>query len=116
MPATATVLYATKPSAHFDMSYYLHTHMPLVASSWGQYGLKSYTVTDFRNPSSSSASASEEAQPPFLVQCVLFFDDVEGIKKAVESVQAKDVFGDVKKFTDIEPTFLMGTVSGEVTL
>ncbi len=106
----ASVIYPKDESSTFDMDYYLGTHMPLVAKNWGKYGLQKYHVVQFNpNPADSSA-------PAFSVKCDLTFKDADGLKKALSSAEAKDVFDDVPKFSNRGPSFVAGDVLSEVTV
>jgi uncharacterized protein (TIGR02118 family) len=104
MPVTATVLYPTNPNATFDISYYLSTHMPLVAEKWGPFGLQAWSVVNFTNEHDGS-------KPPYSVQATLVWDKAESIKTAIEE-EGEVVFGDVKNFSNEAPVFMVGEVVG----
>lgn len=80
--------------------YYLKTHMPLVASSWTQYGLKSWKVVKF------------DDDAPHSVQATLEWGSLDDFKKAATSESAAKVMGDVANFTDGQPTLGSGDVVG----
>jgi hypothetical protein len=48
MAAFIYVSYPAKEGATFDMDYYLNTHMKLVEKHWTQFGMKDWTVVQFR--------------------------------------------------------------------
>lgn len=96
--ATSTVLYPK--GTNFNMSYYLSTHMPLVASKWGPYGLQSWRVVQMG------------AEVQFCVQASLEWESVECMQKALQGPETQEVMGDVKNFADKEPVFLGGQVVG----
>jgi len=98
MPATATVLYPQ--GAKFDMKYYLSSHMPLVGSKWGSYGLTSWKVLEF--PS--------DAQ--YCVQATLEFESMASFQKAGAGPEAGEIFGDIKNFSDKDPVICVGEVAG----
>lgn len=82
------------------MSYYMKTHMPLVASKWGQFGLKSWKVLQFASDA------------PYCVQATLEWGDITEFQKAAQSAEAKEVLGDVKNFADKDPVLFTGSVEG----
>lgn len=108
MAAVVTVIYPNTEGAKFDMDYYLSKHMPLVSEKWGPHGLTHWRITHF----TSTASGDK---PPYLVEAKLEFESEEAFKKAA-SAEGKEVFGDVPKFTDIQPSVLFGEIKGEKRL
>ncbi|KAK5171808.1 uncharacterized protein LTR77_003444 [Saxophila tyrrhenica] len=96
--ATTTVVYPKGCS--FNMDYYLSTHMPLVADTWGSYGLKSWKVIKMGEDS------------PYSVQATLEWGSMEDFQKAASSETAAKVMGDVPNFTDGSPTLMSGDVVG----
>lgn len=104
----SAVIYPKDSSSTFDMDYYLKTHMPLVAKSWGSYGLEKYQVVQYDN------HPGDGSEPPFSVKCDLMWKDLDSLKKALGSDAAKEVFGDVPNFSNKSPHFLGGDVKAEV--
>ncbi|KAH7038247.1 uncharacterized protein B0I36DRAFT_77382 [Microdochium trichocladiopsis] len=90
--------------ANFNMEYYLSTHMPLVQARWGPFGLKSWKVVKF------------DENSPFSVQASLEWETEEQVNKALQSEEAKEIFGDVSNFTDSKPELMRGVVQAFVTL
>lgn len=82
------------------MDYYMSTHMPLVAKHWTQYGLKSWKVIKFGDDAA------------FSVQATLEWGDIGQFQKAAGSESAAEVMGDIKNFTDSQPTLISGDVVG----
>lgn len=82
------------------MDYYLSTHMPLVQKNWSQYGLKSWKVIQF----------GDDAE--YQVQATLEWGDISNFQSAASSDSAGEVMGDIKNFTDGQPTLLSGDVVG----
>lgn len=74
--------------------------MPLVQKHWGQYGLKSWKVLKFGD------------NDPFSVQATLEWSSEEDFGKAASSDSAAEVLGDVKNFSDKDPTILAGKIVG----
>jgi uncharacterized protein (TIGR02118 family) len=105
MPVTATVLYPATPSSTFDMSYYLSSHMPLVAEKWGPFGLQAWSVVNLTNEHDGGL------KPPYSVQATLVWDKAESIKTAIDK-EGEVVFGDVKNFSNEAPVFMVGEVVG----
>ncbi|KAM0811366.1 hypothetical protein AB5N19_11722 [Seiridium cardinale] len=104
MSAFITVAYPRPSSGElkFDLNYYLDSHMPLVAKTWGPNGLKSWTVT-------------EHAEGPYAVQAILQWESIGAFDKAAGEAGAAVVFGDIPKFTDIQPLLLKGDIKGSWT-
>lgn len=53
---------------------------------------------------------SADATTPYLVQAVLEFKDIESYTKAGESPEAKEILGDVSRFSDQHPVLMGGEV------
>ena len=104
----ASVIYPKDDSSTFDMDYYLSTHMPLVAKSWGKYGLQKYRVVEY------SPNPADGSTPAFSVKCDLTWKDADGLKEALSGPEAKEVFGDVPKFSNKGPHFVAGDIKDEV--
>ncbi|RYP60304.1 hypothetical protein DL769_008177 [Monosporascus sp. CRB-8-3] len=98
--AIVNVIYPKEAESNFNMKYYLETHMPLVQKVWGPLGLKSWTVGTV-NPDSG-----------FHVQAFLVWDSLE----AFENAPTKDIFGDIKNFTNVTPVKWVGQLYGHSTI
>jgi len=48
MVALIYVSYPRKPGAKFDMDYYINTHMKIVEKHWTPFGMKDWTVVQFK--------------------------------------------------------------------
>ncbi|KAH9826877.1 Ethyl tert-butyl ether degradation [Teratosphaeria destructans] len=96
MAGIVTVLYPK--GVTFNMDYYLSTHMPLVQSKWGQYGLVHWKVLQFRE------------EDPYLVQATLEFESTDAFGKAAAGPEVADIMADIKNFSDKEPVIMPGTV------
>lgn len=96
-PATLYVTYQGNPDTHFDRSYYSKEHLPLVKSSFSQYGLLSL-----------SAFYPEKSQSGTIAICECFFQDEASITRSFNSPEALAVMDDVSKFTNIIPVRLRG--------
>lgn len=87
---TLLVTYPSHDTATFDVGYYLAEHMPLVRAQWTQYGL-----------TSAKALIPQEPAPAYAAVAVLEFTDDAALDTALGSPEAKLVFDDVAKFTNI---------------
>ena len=101
--AQAIVVYPRKEGSDFDMSYYLSTHMPLVAKHWKQYGLKSYAVTQL-------------GDGPYSVSCTMEWESPEAIGKAMKSETVSEIMGDIPNFSKEQPVIVAGGIVGQETL
>ncbi|CAN8099713.1 unnamed protein product [Discula destructiva] len=103
MPAIITVVYPrpAKPDAtfKFDYDHYFNVHMPLVQETWGPKGLRSFTITEHKDP-----------DEPYFLQCSMSWDSLEDFGKASTSEDSAKVFADVPNFTDIKLKILKGDV------
>jgi uncharacterized protein (TIGR02118 family) len=100
MPATVTVLYPRQSDGHFDVDYYLKTHMPLAQKHWSPYGFTSYKVTKFGDDA------------PYVYGVAMDFESMESFQKAMASEESKEILDDVKNFSNLKPTFVAGEVIG----
>ncbi|CAI7569187.1 unnamed protein product [Penicillium crustosum] len=82
MTFTITVLFPNQPDAKYDIDYYTSHHMPLIKQSWAKYGVQN---------------------------CVVVWENKEGVEKAFASPEVAEVMGDVPKFSNKEPVFLFGS-------
>ncbi|KAI3400539.1 hypothetical protein diail_2739 [Diaporthe ilicicola] len=98
--ALVSVVYPSAPDAKFDLDYYKSKHMGLVKEKWSKHGLQQYWVADLR-PSGG----------PYLIQCTMVWESMEGFQKAAASEEAAMVFADVSNFTDTKPVVLSGEVA-----
>ncbi|KAK9413303.1 hypothetical protein SUNI508_02502 [Seiridium unicorne] len=122
MSAFITVAYPRPSSGElkFDLNYYLDSHMPLVAKTWAPNGLKSWTVTEHARPvppsqNAKSCAATLYAEGPYAVQAILQWESIGAFDKAAGEAGAAVVFGDIPKFTDIQPLLLKGDIKGSWT-
>jgi len=90
-----TVLYPNKAGSHFDVEYYLNTHMPMSARLLGP-AVKAISVEIGRD------GATPEAEPPFAAICGFTCETVEDFMGAFGPV-ADQLQGDIPKYTNIEP-------------
>ena len=102
--AIISVMYPSKPGSKFDLAYYLHTHMPMVAETWGPAGMRGYTVLQ-------GLPSPDGNPPPFHLMVNLEFASADAFHAAVGASGAK-VMGDVPNFTDLQPIVQISDVAG----
>jgi uncharacterized protein (TIGR02118 family) len=90
-----SVLYPNNPGSHFDVEYYLNTHMPMASKLLGD-AIKAVTVEIGR------AGKAPEEEPPFAAICGFTCETVQAFNNAFLPV-ASELQGDIPKYTDIEP-------------
>lgn len=91
-----TVMYQIGAGQRFDLDYYMRSHIPLVSSLFGPAGLKGAQV--LKGTGSPSGGPA-----PYHVIALLDFESPDAFKAAVDAHGTK-VFGDIPKFTDVQPT------------
>ncbi|THX47247.1 hypothetical protein D6D06_09718 [Aureobasidium pullulans] len=98
MSIRTILLYPSKPGSNFNIEYYISTHMPLVTKLYGPYGLKGWEVLQF----------SKHDTPPYVVQTVLQWDNVDQLNAANTSDGAKELRDDIKNFSEVLPVAMIG--------
>ncbi len=99
-----SVAYPHKEGGHFDVDYYVKSHMKLVHDRWSSFGLKGLQVV--------RGTGTPDGKPPAVTMLVLLdFESGEAFGKAVEAHGA-EVMGDVPNFTDITPVLQFNDVLG----
>ncbi len=93
--AIVSVMYPGTSGSKFDMDYYLHKHMPMVAETWTPAGLHGYYVL-------KGQPGADGGPPAYQVIVNLDFSSAEAFQAAVAESGAK-VMGDVPNFTDLQP-------------
>ncbi|OLN86556.1 hypothetical protein CCHL11_08522 [Colletotrichum chlorophyti] len=103
MTITITVVFPNEADAKYDIDYYVNKHMPLIQERWGQYGVKSWSVTKFQNGADGSA-------PLYAFGSTVSWDNLDQIKSAFAGPEAAEIMGDVSNFSNKQPIFLTGEV------
>ncbi|GAM86933.1 hypothetical protein ANO11243_049540 [Dothideomycetidae sp. 11243] len=93
--AIVQVIYPSTPTSTFNLDYYLNSHIPMVEKLWSTEGLHSWTVT------------VGDKDGGYHVQAVLTWDSSEAYQQAGHK---QEIMGDVKNFTNVKPTRMIGTV------
>jgi uncharacterized protein (TIGR02118 family) len=97
-----SVMYQVGPGKKFDLDYYMKSHIPLVATLFGPAGLKGAQVLrGIGTPGGEPAT--------YHIIALLNFDSVEAFKAAADAHGAA-IFGDIPKFTDVQPTIQFNAV------
>lgn len=90
-----SVMYPAGAGSRFDMDYYLGHHMPLVRERWSPMGLHEAKVV-------KGTGTPDGGAPTYQVMALLSFDSVDAFKAAA-STHGAEIFGDIPKFTDVQP-------------
>lgn len=91
--AKLVVTYPAAPGATFDRDYYVQVHLPLAQQHFGPVGM---TGSQALFPLADDAA--------LLCVGILDFDSAEAIGAAMGVPGAAEVFADVAKFTNVQPT------------
>ncbi len=99
-----SLLYPNKQGFKFEMSYYLHTHMPLSIERLSAHkGYKGVSVER------GLAGDTPGSDPPYVAMCHYLFDTVEDFLAAFTS-HAALLQGDMPNYTDIPPMIQISAV------
>lgn len=102
MTHTVLVMYPNEVDVHFDETYYMKTHVPLIENIWKSHGLISWHVTKF-------TTALDGSRPQYLVITTLQWKSEESVKAALQNPASAGVFADVPNFTNVKPITLAGS-------
>ena len=98
-----TVLYPNEEGKKFDFDYNLNKHLPMVQGLLGPMGLQKVEAE-------KGVSSADPNQPaPFVAITNLFFETTDQVHAAF-STHGREIMGDIKNYTDIQPTFQIGEV------
>jgi uncharacterized protein (TIGR02118 family) len=97
-----TVLYPNKPGSHFDVDYYLNTHMPLAIRLMTPI-LKGVSVEI------GIAGGAPGQPPPFVALVGFTCESVEEFAAAFAQHNA-ELMADIPNYTDIEPVIQIGEI------
>ena len=97
-----SVLYPNRTGTHFDMTYYLDRHIPMVRRLVGS-ALKGVSVEH-------GISGDEPGSPPpYVTTGHLLFDSIEAFQTSF-GVHAQEIMDDIPKYTNSEPLVQIGEV------
>ncbi len=97
-----SVMYPSKPGAHFDMSYYCAKHIPLVRQLLGPALLNVSVVEGI-------AGLTPGAPAPFFALCHLSFESILKFQEAFAPHSAK-IVSDIPNYTNSEPCIQISDV------
>lgn len=90
-----SVLYPQQPGARFDWSYYLNTHVPLVAQRFGAAARSTMIEKGL-------AGGAPGTPAPYVAIASFTFDSVPAFQSAF-GPHAAEILADIPKYTSIEP-------------
>jgi uncharacterized protein (TIGR02118 family) len=91
-----SVLYPNEPGKRFDLNYYTHKHMMLVAERLKSFGLVRTEVDK------GLAGGAPGAPAPYVCIGQVYFDSVDAFQKGM-STHGKEIMADIPNYTDIAP-------------
>ena len=91
------VVYPNREGARFDMAYYRSSHIPLATKV-----MKATSVMLIEGVPNGTTAA------PYVMIAHFEFASAEALKAALANPSMADVRADVAKFTDIQPTVMLG--------
>ena len=97
-----SVMYHNKPGAQFDHAYYRTRHLPLIENRMGA-ALKYYTIDK------GLAGAAPNTPPEFVAMCHLLCDSVASYQAGF-GPHAREISGNIQKFTNVTPIVLVSEV------
>jgi uncharacterized protein (TIGR02118 family) len=97
-----SVMYPYVADARFDHDYYKDKHMPLIKARMGD-ACRSYTVDK------GLAGGRPGAPPQYVAMCHIFSDSVESFQAAF-GPHTKEILGDIRNYTDLEPVMQISEV------
>lgn len=102
MSYSLQVMYPIVDETHFDMDYYLGTHMPLVGQHMGEH-IASTLIT-------KGLAGGPDTPPGFYAVASMVFVDKDALDNALAA--AGPVIADIPNFTNTQPAMLVGEVLG----
>ncbi|KAH8602370.1 hypothetical protein B0O99DRAFT_606343 [Bisporella sp. PMI_857] len=106
---TITVVFPNDDDAKYDIGYYTNHHMPLIASKWGKYGIKGWSVTKFGPGADGSA-------PLYAFGSTVHWKDSQSITNAFSGPETGEIMSDIPNFSNKHPVFLYGEEVKNVVL
>ena len=100
-----TILYANEAGKKFDVDYWVNTHVPMVQRLLGPMGL-------VRGELEKGVSGTDpNAPPPYVVVGHLYFNTTDEVHAGF-SAHGREIMGDIKNYTDIQPQFQISETIG----
>ena len=100
-----TVLYPNEEGRKFDLDYFVNTHLPMVQRLLGPIGLVKGEVEK------GISAADPSAPAPFVVLNALYFNTTDEVHEGFK-VHGREIMGDIKNYTEIQPTFQISETIG----
>jgi uncharacterized protein (TIGR02118 family) len=97
-----SVFYPSKPDGHFDVDYYLNTHMPLAISLLGN-ALKAVSVEI------GLIAGTPDHLPPFTAICAFTCETAQSFTDAFLP-NAEVLQGDIPNYTNIAPVIQVSEI------
>jgi len=97
-----SVMYPAADGARFDHEYYRNMHMPLLKTRMGDK-CRSYTVEK------GLSGGAPGSAPAYVGMCHIYCDSVLDFQQGF-GPHAKEIMGDIKNYTDIEPVIQISEV------
>lgn len=91
-----TVLYPKTADSHFDLAYYVDTHIPLVKERLTPFGL---TGVDMQE---GLAGGAPDSLPPYAMITGLLFATTDELDRGM-GTHGSELLGDIPNFTDVQP-------------
>lgn len=98
-----SICYPKTDESHFDMAYYLATHMPLCRDRLAAYGLTDISVDKV------IANGTPGAAPVYAAIGYLTLESLEGFQTGMKA-HAREILGDIPNFTNVEPVVSISKV------
>ncbi|KAF4246930.1 hypothetical protein CNMCM8980_007966 [Aspergillus fumigatiaffinis] len=103
MASSITVVFPNDADAEYDIDYYTKNHLPLIEKHWSKFGLKGWSVTRF-------VPGLDGSKPLYAFGSEVFWESEEGIKNAFASPETAEIMGDIPRFSNKSPIFLIGEI------
>lgn len=100
MSLSLQVMYPITPETHFDMTYYLDTHMPIVGQHMGAH-IERTLVT-------KGLAGGPDTPPGLYAVATMVFADQAALDAGMAA--AGPVLADIPNFTNTQPMMLVGEV------
>jgi uncharacterized protein (TIGR02118 family) len=89
------ILYPNSPGSHFDIYYYLGTHMPMAKRLFGDV-LKEVTLEH------GMAGVEPDSPPTYIMSCHMSFESIEAFMEVWSGI-GEQLGGDIPNYTDAAP-------------
>ena len=89
------ILYPNTPGSHFDLDYYLGTHMPMAKRLFGDV-LKEITLEH------GMAGVEPDSPPTTIMSCHMRFESIESFMGAWSRIGVQ-LGGDIPNYSDVAP-------------